>query len=211
MRWTKPLLLAGALAAPLFIATDLFAATLLYPGYDYTSQQVSELSAIGAPTRTFWLAMGYPYSLLLLALAAGTWLSATRTAQRVVAILIALFTAHSFAWALFAPMHMRGTEFGDTDTAHIAFTVVAVLLMTGFITSGALLFGRGFRLYSALTIVAMLASGGIVGTQISAIAAGEPTPWMGLVERIAVYGPIVWTAVFALALWSRAEEAASPP
>ncbi len=210
MRWTKSLLLAGTLAAPLFIATDIVAAALLYPGYDYAAQQVSELSAIGAPTRTFWLVMSYPYVLLLLALALGTWLSATRTAQRVAAALIAVFAIHGLLWATLAPMHMRNTAFTDTDTLHIAFTVVAVALMTGFIAAGALLFGRSFRLYSALTIIAMLAAGGIVGTQISAIAAGEPTPWMGLVERVAVYGPVVWTAVFALALWWRAEDASTP-
>lgn len=210
MRWTKPLLLAGALAAPIFIATDLVAAALLYPRYDYSAQQVSELSAIGAPTRAFWLAMSYPYALLLLALAAGTWRSATRMAQRIAAALIALFAIHGLLWATLAPMHMRATAFTETDTLHIAFTVVAIVLMTGFISAGALLFGRGFRLYSALTVIAMLAAGGIVGTQISAIAAGQPTPWMGLVERIAVYGPIIWTAVFALALWRRAEDASAP-
>ena len=68
-----------------------------------------------------------------------------------------------------------------------------------------------FRVYTAITIVftSILAISGF--SYVSAVVANEPTPWMGLVERIAVYGPIVWTAVFALALWSRAEEAGSPP
>jgi hypothetical protein len=44
-------------AAVVFIGMDIVAAGLLYPGYDYTSQQVSELSAIGAPSRGFWMAL----------------------------------------------------------------------------------------------------------------------------------------------------------
>ena len=63
---TRLLLLCGALAAVLFIGTDIAAATLFYPGYDYSAQQVSELSAIGAPSRSFWVLMSTPYALLSL-------------------------------------------------------------------------------------------------------------------------------------------------
>ena len=53
MSVTRPLLICGVVAAPFFILTDIVAATLVYPGYDYSAQQVSELSAIGAPSRDF--------------------------------------------------------------------------------------------------------------------------------------------------------------
>ena len=46
---TRLLLTCGIVAAPFFIVTDIVAATLVYPGYEYSAQQVSELSAIGAP------------------------------------------------------------------------------------------------------------------------------------------------------------------
>jgi hypothetical protein len=49
-------------------------------------------------------------------------------------------------------------------------------------------------------VIAMLAAGAVVGTQVAAIAAGEPTRWMGLLERISVHGPTLWMAVFAIAL-----------
>jgi hypothetical protein len=202
MSVTRLLLTCGAAAAVLFILTDIEAATLFYPGYDYASQQVSELSAIGAPSRDFWTIMGYPYALLTLAFAAGVWLAAAgRASLRVAAVLIVVFAANSFLWGWVAPMHMRGTQFTDTDTMHIAFAVSAVVLMLGFMVSGALALGRGFRIYSALTIMAMLAAGAVVSTQISAIAANQPTPWMGLVERISVYSPLVWMAVLGVVLW----------
>jgi hypothetical protein len=195
------LLSCGVITAAFFIAMDVAAATLFYPGYDYAAQQVSELSAIGAPSRPFWMQMSYPYAALMIAFGAGVWSAAAgRSGLRVTAVLIMLFAVTGLAWAQFAPMHMRATEFTGTDVAHIAFAVAAVLLILLFIGFGAAALGRGFRIYSAVTIAAVLTAGGIVGTQIPAIAAGEPTPWMGLLERVSIYGPLLWMAIFALAL-----------
>ena len=204
---TRLLLLCGLLASIVYVATDLAAAALFYPGYDYTAQQVSELSAIGAPSRPFWMLLAYPYSLLTAAFGVGVWRAAgTRLLLRIAAALIVAFAANGFVWGLVAPMHMRGTTFTASDSLHIAFAVAAVLLMLAFMVSGAIVLGRGFRIYTALTIAAMLAAGGIVGTQISAIAENRPTPWMGLVERISVYGPMLWIAVFAVILAREATE-----
>lgn len=201
MRASRLFLVCGLLVAPFFILTDIAAATLFYPGYDYSAQQVSELSAIGAPSRDFWMVMGYPYNLLTLAFAAGVWLAAgDRLSLRVTAALMVLFAANSFLWGWVAPMHMRGTQFTDTDTMHIAFAVSAIVVMLGFMSFGAAALGRGFRIYSAVTMIAMLAAGGIVSTQIAAIAANQPTPWMGLVERISVYSPMIWMGVLAVML-----------
>lgn len=201
MSSTRILLACGIAASVLFIGMDLVAAAFLYPGYDYTAQQVSELSAIGAPSREFWMAMGYPYALLSLAFGLGVWRAAEgRRSLRICAVLIGLFTLNGFLWGLVAPMHMRGTEFTGTDTMHIAFAGSAVLLMVAFMIAGAVAPGRGFRLYTGLTVLAMLSAGAVVSTAIPAIAAIQPTPWMGLVERISVYSPMVWLAVLALVL-----------
>ena len=206
MSVTRVLLICGVVGTIVYIAMDIAAATLFYPGYDYTAQQVSELSAIGAPSRPFWLAMSWLNAVLTTAFGIGVWLVANgRPSLRIAAALIVLFAVSGLAWVHFAPMHMRGTEFTATDTAHIGFTIGTVVTMLAFIAAGAIALGRRFRIYSALTVVAMLAAGAVVGTQVSAIAAGEPTPWMGLVERSSVYSPMVWMAVFAVALRADAE------
>jgi hypothetical protein len=83
---------------------------------------------------------------------------------------------------------------------HIALAVVAVVLMVMFMTIGSTVFGRGFRIFSILTIAAMLVAGAVVGMQVPAIAQGLPTPWMGLVERVSVYAPSLWIAGLALML-----------
>lgn len=206
MSSTRIFLACGIAASVLFIGMDLVASAFLYPGYDYTAQQVSELSAIGAPSRDFWIAMGYPYALLSLAFGFGVWRVASgRTGLKFCAALIGLFTLNAFLWGLIAPMHMRGTEFTGTDTMHIAFAGSAVLLMMAFMITAAVALGRGFRLYTGLTVLAMLIAGAVVSTAIPAIAANHPTPWMGLVERISVYSPMVWLAVLALVLMRKRE------
>ncbi|MCG6115445.1 MAG: DUF998 domain-containing protein [Mesorhizobium sp.] len=201
MTLTGVFLACGIAASLLFIGMDLVASAFLYPGYDFTSQQVSELSAIGAPSRDFWLAMGFPYAVLSLLMAIGVWRAAAgRTSLKVCGTLIGLFTLNGLLWGLVAPMHMRGTEFTGTDTMHISFAGSAVLLMLTFMVSGAAAMGRAFRICTGLTVVAMLVAGATVSTAIPAIAADQATPWMGLVERISVYSPMVWLTVLALGL-----------
>jgi hypothetical protein len=48
------LLICGALAAIWWVLIDVFG-SLRYPGYSYVDQTISELSAVGAPTRTFMM------------------------------------------------------------------------------------------------------------------------------------------------------------
>ena len=51
---TKALLACGAGSTLFYFGMDAVAA-LLYDGYSYTDQTISELSAIGAPTRSLWV------------------------------------------------------------------------------------------------------------------------------------------------------------
>jgi len=55
------------LSALLYIGTEIITSSALYPGYSYADQQVSELSAIGAPTRPLRLAMSSIYAFLMVA------------------------------------------------------------------------------------------------------------------------------------------------
>lgn len=210
MTLNRFLLFCGILGAALFVGMDWIASFRLYPGYDFTAQQVSELSAIGAPSRPIWIVMSIPQAALSIAFAWGVWrASAGRFNLNLIAMLMALFSLLSFLWALIAPMHMRGVAFSATDAMHIVFTVIAVVLMVAYMGIGATAFGRSFGRLTTLTILAMLVAGAIVGTQVPAIAQGQPTPWMGLVERISVYAPFLWNTILALAL-IRQEATAMP-
>jgi hypothetical protein len=71
----KVLLGYGIALSLLYVVINVVAA-MRYPGYDSVSQTVSELSAIGAPTRDMWVAAAIVYELLVIAFRIGVWMSA---------------------------------------------------------------------------------------------------------------------------------------
>jgi hypothetical protein len=195
---TKALLICGIVSSLLYIGTDIILA-MSWAGYSYINQAISELSAIGAPTRPFWLAMSFLYNPLVIAFGIGVWRSAGgKRSLRITGILLIVWGVVGFLWLPF-PMHLRGAERSFTDTMHLVMSGVTVILITLFIGFGSAARGKWFRLYSILTILALWGFGVFVGIQASRIDAG-PTAWMGLTERVMVYSPILWVMVLAIVL-----------
>jgi hypothetical protein len=184
---------------------DIVSSTL-YPGYSYVDQTVSELSAIGAPTRAMWTAFGPVWTLVAVAFAIGVWESAgSSRGLRIVAGLLLANAIVNQALGPFSSMHTRETlaAGGGTlsDTLHLAVTGVGVFTFLFEIGLAAAVFGRGFRLYSIATILVMLVFGAITSWYAGAVQADEPTPWIGVYERINAYGYMVWLMVLATKLW----------
>lgn len=75
--------------------------------------------------------------------------------------------------------------------------VLFILLIIGF---GATAFGKRFRLYSIGTILVLLVFGALTGLDGPRIQANLPTPWVGVMERICIFGSMLWVAVLAIAL-----------
>ncbi len=187
----------------LYIALDV-AASLAYDGYSYTDQTISELSAIGAPTRAFWLAGSVLYQVLGFAFAFGVLrIAGERRQVRIVGWLLLASAVVGLLWWV-APMHQREVLAADAgtwqDTMHLVVGGMNSLLFFAMIGVGAFAFGRGFRGYSFATIAAMLVFGGLMGTQTPNVAENEPTPWLGIWERLAIEGAFLWQAVFAAVL-----------
>lgn len=203
----RMLLICGVIAAAMYMAADLWA-TALYPGYSIVARQESELSAIGAPTRKYWLAMTAAYTPLMIAFGLGVWLSAgSALSLRVAGGLLIAFPIVGVVWVLFAPMHQIGQARSLTDIIHLAFAGVQLVVMLLYMSFGAAL-GPHFRRFSIAMIVAMLAAGGFVGTQAQAIGAGGGPAWAGVVERVSVFAPMVWIIAFGIALLRRTQERA---
>jgi len=125
--------------------------------------------------------------------------SGGKRSLRVTGILLAVWGAIGFVW-LFFPMHLRGAIGSTTDTMHLVMAAVTVPLMMVFIGFGSGARGKGFRFYSFFTILAMLVFGILVGMQAPRVAAQLPTPWMGIMERVSVYSPMIWVLVLAIVL-----------
>ena len=196
---TRILLIGGMLSSLLYIGTDILA-SCLYEGYSYSSQQISELSAIGAPTQHLWITMSFIWAPLVIAFGIGILqLSGPKRLVRMTGVLMAIYGIIGLLWN-FAPMHQRGTVELTGDTLHIIFAGLQVLMIILFIILGSGADGTGFRIYSILTLIALLVFGAWTGTAVSAIAEGQSTPWMGIIERVNVYLSMVWVFVFAVVL-----------
>lgn len=199
----RVLLACGILSSLLYVGVDIFAA-MLWEGYSYTSQGFSELLAIEAPTRPLMvLTVGIGYNLFVMAFAVGVWASAGRKrALRVTAGSLAAYAVAGIVGSLVFPMHSRGTQAAMTltDTMHIVATMGCVLSMLLFIGFGAAAFGKRFRLYSIGTILLLVLGGALAGLDGARLAAGLPTPWMGLTERLNIYASMLWVLVLAVTL-----------
>jgi hypothetical protein len=193
----KGLLVCGVVV-PLYYAAINVVAALRFKGYSSISQTISELSAIGAPTRPLWLRMGIVYELLVIAFGVGVWMSADgKRALRVVGGVLVATGVIGFAWP---PMHLRGAGTSLTDTMHIVFTAVTVLPTLIAIGLGATAFGKRFRIYSIATIAISIVFGGLTGIQAPRVPKNLPTPWLGVWERISIAAWMLWIAVLAVAL-----------
>jgi len=193
----KSLLICGILSSLLYAAMNVFV-PLQWEGYSSASQTVSELSAIGAPTRPLWVWLGTVYSLLVAAFGWGVWKSAGRNRPlRVVGGLMIVDGVLSLYWP---PMHLRGAEFTLTDTMHIVWAMVTVLLMMLAIGFGAAAFDKRFRACSIATMVILVVFGALTGMDGPRIAANLPTPWVGVWERISIVAFLLWVVVLAFAL-----------
>lgn len=214
----KVLLVCGIASSLLYVGMNVFV-PMLYEGYSSASQTVSELSAIGAPTRSLWVSLGIAYTLLVAAFGCGVWMSAAGSrALRVVGGLMVLYGIIGIFWPL-APMHQRAVLAAGgktlTDTMHIVFTIGSVLLMMlamlfGAAAFGAAAFGKRFRLYSIATIAVLVVFGVLTGMDAPRVEADLPTPWVGVWERINIGVFLLWVVVLAIALLrvERASESA---
>jgi uncharacterized protein DUF998 len=139
----KALLVCGILSSLLYLAMIVFV-PMLWDGYSTFSQSVSELSAIDAPTRPLWILLGAVYTVLVIAFGWGVWRSAGRTwTLRIVGGLLIAHAIFALAWP---PMHQRAVLAANggtlTDTLHLVWAMVVILLMMLEIGFGAASFGK---------------------------------------------------------------------
>ncbi|MBN2412466.1 DUF998 domain-containing protein [candidate division KSB1 bacterium] len=199
----KALLVCGILSSLLYVVLNVFI-PMLWPANNCASQTVSELSAIGAPTRPIWLWLCFLYTLLMIVFAWGVWKSAAKNhSLRIAGALLIAYAALGVIWP-FAPMHLREVlaAGGGTisDKMHIALAVVTeilFLLALGF-TAAAL--GKRFRFYSIATFVILLFFGVLTFLDAPGVGANQPTPFIGVWERINIGVFLLWIVVLAIVL-----------
>jgi len=202
----RHLLICGILASLIYVGSDVLAA-LLWGSYSFTAQSVSELRALGSPTRFLLIPILTIYALLEITFGYGIWkvFSQLRALRITATLLIGLGVVDLIA--PFFPMHVREgiVHYGrtSTDTMHIIVTSVTVFIIFLIIGFGASVNGKSFRLYSYITILVFLICGFLASLDASRIEANLPTPWLGVKERINIYGYMLWMAILAIVLWQK--------
>jgi len=194
----RGLLICGGLSSLLYVGIDQVAAIRHADYHDFASQTISELFARGSPTKPLVDPLLIVYDLLTIAFGVGVWLSARGNRPlRVAAASLIAVGAIGLPGPWLFPMNLRGV---GGDAPHIAVTGVIVLFILAAIASGAFALGRRFRVYSIASLVATLGFGALTSVQAKGLATGDPTPWIGITERLCVGAFLVWVGVLAIAL-----------
>ena len=194
--WLGKILLAcGPLSALVYIGWHELAA-MQWEGYSRISNAISELHLTGAPSK--WMLdpwEGLVYNALLIAFGIGVWRSALGSrALRVIGGLQILSGAIFPLWLLFGEASL---------TAHIVLVAVGISTWLGSMGFGAAAFGRRFRIYSLVSLATVVTFNALALAYAPEVAAGQPTPWIGLYERLAFSTYFVWQSVLAVVLWRR--------
>jgi len=200
----KPLLYCGIFSSIWYFVINVIA-PVKYPGYSVISQTVSELSAIDTPTRTLWVILCIFYTLLLVAFGSGVWLSGNGNKKLKLAGIVIIFDA--IFGSFWPPMHQREViaagEATLTDTLHIIWTFIHLILVVMMILFGALAMEKRFRIYSIATIIIFFVFGILTSMESPHIEAGTPTPYIGIWERVNMAAYMIWIIVFAETLLQR--------
>lgn len=191
------LLLCGVCSSLLYPITDLLAGSF-YKGYSFKEQAVSELFAIGAPTSGLVVRLLTLGSVFLLAFAIGVWLSSEKRSMYNLAVMIGGNAINSLILWNFFPMHMRGEPKTFTDIMHTIFAINPFVLLS--IIFGIFIYRNWFRFYSIVTVLLQIIPAIIAFSFVPLFIANQPTPWLGLTERISQYGYQLWLFVLTILL-----------
>jgi len=195
------LLACGILSSLLYVATDLLGG-VSYEGYSFSAQTISELSAIGAPSKPLVGPLFLTYDVLLVAFGIGMMREtvARKRALRFAAFLLAGIGLIGLAMAPYSALHVRGAEWTISDTLHIVVTTVMVLSILLAVGFAAVTLGPRFLRYSFGTLLVLVVSLATIGVYGPRLAAQLPTPGLGIVERVNVYAYLLWVGVLAIGL-----------
>ncbi len=201
----RALLACGVLYGLTYVvANDVIAGLFIYDGYDPIDQAISELSAKGASSRPFLAAMLPIWTLFLVGFGVGV--RRTAGANRALRITGSLLVAQGIFGVLWLWFPMSAREdimpgvTTSNDTGHLILGGLSVVFFLAEIGFGAAALGKRFRIYSVATVAVALVFGGLTSAQATNVANAEPTPLMGLYERVNIGSWLLWMAVLAVIL-----------
>ena len=163
---------------------------LAYPGYDWMSQAVSDLSADTAPSRVLWSQLGalyMPCGIVCVTMCCVTIKDHYSRVVRAGIYLFALMNWISTVGYTMFPLTQAGISGQFQDVMHLIVTAAVVLLSSASLT---LIAYGGLRQKSCPALCLMIA--GAVGTAVL------PHAYFGIPERFSVFACSGFTAVLGI-------------
>jgi len=188
--------MAGIAAVVVYVIGDLLSA-LLYDGYSYLDQAISELSAFGSPVRPLMVTVILIHDVLVVAFGVGVLRASSRKSLSWVGGLLIAIGVTGLPTHTVWPMSSRGMEGGFNDTMHIVLSAVFSVLMVAAMVISAVAYRGWFRVYAIATIALVVGFGMATSFQMRGIAQND-TPWAGGFERINAYAYFAWLIVLAI-------------
>ncbi|HEX3284085.1 MAG TPA: DUF998 domain-containing protein [Mycobacterium sp.] len=201
-RMTKRLLLiAGIVGVGVYAVGDVVSG-LLYHGYSFRDQVISELSAFGSPVRPLMVTVIVVHALLVTALGIGIWRSADEKSLRLAGVFMVGAGLVGFPNHTVFAMSSRWMEGGFNDIMHMVLSNVFSLFVFMAMVLSAVAYRGWFRLYTIATLLVIIGFGGAAWSAIQGIGENR-TPWAGGFERINAYAYFAWIIVLALTMIRR--------
>lgn len=184
--------------------TAVLVAPRAYPGYDWMSQAVSDLSAIGAPSRNLWAQLATPYDVCGIVCATCVCIfvsehdAFSKLFRRGIYLFGLMNWVSSIGYGMF-PLSEAGTGTGAfQDVMHVY--VVTTLVVVLSIVSLSLLIVAGWKEKSVRNI-GLWAAVALAMMFVGAIGKGiVPRQYFGIVERFSVFAAVGFNAVLGVHL-----------
>lgn len=176
-----------------------------YPGYDWMSQAVSDLSAATAPSRALWDQLASPYEVcsVVSATCAAIFVTecevSTKTFRRGVYLFALMRWVSDVGYGLF-PLSEAGTGIAAFQDVMHVYVVTAVVVLLSLVSLSLLVVAgrrdqrvRMLGRFAALALAMMLV--GAVGKGL------VPLAFFGVVERFSVFAAVGYDAVLGTFLF----------
>lgn len=186
----RPVVWTAVAAVTLYSVGDLVSG-LLYPGYSFQDQAISELTAYGSPVRPLMMPVMLVHGALLIAFGVGLFRTARSQGLRWTGVLLSAANLVTLPTHTVWAMSSRGMQPGINDTLHAQTTIGFGLLVGAAVALSAFAIGGWFRWFAFATLAVIISFGLAASTAMGGIAE-DNTPWAGAYERVNCYAYFLW-------------------
>lgn len=199
------LCLTGILSLIFYILHDVVG-TLNYPGYNWTREAVSDLTATDSPVYGIAHSLSLVYGILSCLCSLLVCILVKKEEKKILRLGVYLFTTMNFILAIgysLFPLSSKGYDGSFQSFMHVYVITIAVVLLSIIslilISVGA--FKSNKKLLGTLSIVALLLM--FFGAAGSGIL---PKSVFGIVERFSTYSAVVFTAILGIYGFNKIEK-----